>query len=70
MLSQGKVAPTGMVKLAAPLDTINLHVRGGSILPGQTEALNTDARLILLLLSLFRTNNNLIYVVARITSVY
>jgi len=36
-----RVAAAGYVTLAAPLGHINLHVRGGYILPAQTPALNT-----------------------------
>jgi alpha-glucosidase (family GH31 glycosyl hydrolase) len=34
----------GHVTLDAPLDKINLHLRGGYIFPCQTEDINTDAR--------------------------
>ena len=46
-LQGAKVAVAGKATLNAPRDFINLHVRGGFILPGQTEALNTDARWII-----------------------
>lgn len=38
----GKEVNAGWVRLAAPRDFIPLHVRGGSILPTQTAAKNTD----------------------------
>ena len=43
--TKGKLVDTvGHVTLDAPLEKINLHLRGGYIFPGQTEDLNTDAR--------------------------
>ena len=47
MLLKGRLeTQVGDVVWATPLDTINLHVRGGHILPTQKEALNTMLRLV------------------------
>jgi len=40
-----RVQASGFVTLAAPLGFINLHIRGGHILPAQKPALNTMERL-------------------------
>lgn len=45
-LQGSEVNSTGHVTLAAPLSTIPLHVRGGSILPIQDPALTTTDRYI------------------------
>ena len=47
LVKGARVAKVGVTTLDAPRDVINLHIRGGYILPAQKPALNTMLRLFL-----------------------
>lgn len=47
VIIKGEIEPKiGQVSWQTPMDSINLHVRGGFIIPQQAEALNTKLRCI------------------------